>query len=876
MTDAEFRKFYSLHLNRISALRKNRVSLDAAITRSRGAARTERLADAVNCDADMGNETLEILAAAVPLHKKKAVKSCAKLLKNQINVYKTDVKRLNRADDVYHELPEKDLFDKALSGVPGLSFARVEPHTTSRAVALAPLGIAAENGAGTVATDRFDEIVALRHERNLLMAKRDGTEGKARAEATIPVLNIQRNICLILFELLAKARDVGDDRQTSYCRQIALSEIRYYNSLLAELDALCGTEHLIIEENAVNDILAGKPAPLIPALMAAGDAAAPAATMQAFMKDSYTRIDGLRRERQQLERERKNKDGTDVVRLYIRILNLQKNICDILFALLTRATAEKNRRLKNRFASEAAREIDVYNGFVRQLNRVSGEKYDNADRSAPAKILAGKSYREIPLLAFYGDNTVSEYNSAIAEYERSLDGSLADDVIQTTTAATEEQKIREARLLRQMDRRDFEKYVAKLLGILNVLKRTRNSQCAGKKKSRGNHRIRLQADLLNTQKQICDTYFEILTGATYLHYARYGKKFRGDAKAEIRRYNRELREMEKLDGKRHTEADLSIPDKILAGKPYTPIAAFTCRMPALNGFTSGKRSAQEMRTDRRQTDAAMLEARFNHALLHADQELVLRKSSFTADSRRGRAMRSDWRVYRRQLARLRKRAARCEAADNARYEKILSANPATVKVPRRRADRDRLAELRGKIDQLLARRDELNVELIALYAGTNEKSSSKVDLKFNKRFAKEKHRAYRRQMPVAGKINRFYIPIPDKEKLLALLDRKSYLIAVIRTEKYKIRLYRLRGNGKRCVRSEAASARRELRRLDKEIRYRVKRAEMKDATMPRPAAQLTCLVILILLAVGGYCLYRYGVFAAIGEWFRNLLNGTGA
>ena len=74
MTDAEFRKFYSLHLNRISALRKTRVSLDAALAKSRGAARTERLADAVNCDADMGNETLEILAVAVPLRKKKAAK----------------------------------------------------------------------------------------------------------------------------------------------------------------------------------------------------------------------------------------------------------------------------------------------------------------------------------------------------------------------------------------------------------------------------------------------------------------------------------------------------------------------------------------------------------------------------------------------------------------------------------------------------------------------------------------------------------------------------------------------------------------------------------------------------------------------------------
>ncbi|MCQ2413251.1 MAG: hypothetical protein MJ082_00445, partial [Clostridia bacterium] len=123
----------------------------------------------------------------------------------------------------------------------------------------------------------------------------------------------------------------------------------------------------------------------------------------------------------------------------------------------------------------------------------------------------------------------------------------------------------------------------------------------------------------------------------------------------------------------------------------------------------------------------------------------------------------------------------------------------------------------------------------------------------------EKNRAYKQQMKLAAKIRGLYISADDKHRILSLMDRKSTLIATVKTAKDKERILGLTGNAKRKNRKDVKSAKRELSEVDRKIRVLCDRAQDDSydtgSSMGRVVAGIV-LVTLIVLGVLAFTVWR--------------------
>ncbi|MBE6644621.1 MAG: hypothetical protein E7612_04485 [Ruminococcaceae bacterium] len=417
-------------------------------------------------------------------------------------------------------------------------------------------------------------------------------------------------------------------------------------------------------------------------------------------------------------------------------------------------------------------------------------------------------------------------------------------------------------------RNEFSKRTNSFFREENLLKR-RISKIEDRQKEADNEKnISLIVEKIGVQKEICELTVELLGSCVYVKAKGKTARYKRLLKSHIDTYNRFCDEYEAVSGRPLECLEYSMIDDVLAGKicrpiptvyyygmeddavynPYdeandrarrldeeeelirheweryveggSPMILSDGEKKALAHRTAEKMSQIKRATER---DVLLVGLRSEYALaaLEAKKDFLVR--SYGLDKRKNLKAIKDIDRKIDKINRNAKRAVETEREDNSRFYLLKALDPANEKL-RQGARRERLDALRMRLDILLSERESVNERLIALYGGSNSNlKSSKIIRKAANIRKKSATAMYKKQRKLAKKIDGYKVPSNMKERAFDLLNKKTQAVATADELYYKLRHLKPQGRAKRELVLEIRCAKKTARRLDREIRYMLRK-----------------------------------------------------
>ncbi len=435
--------------------------------------------------------------------------------------------------------------------------------------------------------------------------------------------------------------------------------------------------------------------------------------------------------------------------------------------------------------------------------------------------------------------------------------------------------------------------------------------------SEGN--ISLIVEKIAVLKELCELTIEILGSCVYLEARGKGARFKRILKTNIDKYNALCDEYEGASGRAVEHLDYGIIDDVMAGKISRPIsnvyyygseddavydrhdeeydrmrrieeeeeAASREYKRYLDGGTQlnlsdserialAKRKNEKLSAIKRATerDVLLAELRSEYALseLEARRDILVR--SYGLDKRK---MVKSLRTVERKIEKINRntqKAIKIERENNSRYYLLCMLDPADEKL-KNGARRERLDALRARLNVLLSERESVNDRLIALYGGSDRTlKRTKVSRKAAKIRRRSATAMYNAQRKLAKKIDKYRVPTDMKERAYDLLNKKTQAAATADECIYKLKKLRPVGRAKRELILEIKRARTTIRRLDREIRYmlrKLKRNQERYEDNKEWASVLAFVFVIVAIGVVLWVLFGQNVT----EYFAKLAGQLG-
>ena len=369
-------------------------------------------------------------------------------------------------------------------------------------------------------------------------------------------------------------------------------------------------------------------------------------------------------------------------------------------------------------------------------------------------------------------------------------------------------------------------------------------------------------------KELCELTIEILASCVYLQTKGKSTRFKRILKSYIDKYNAFCNEYETASGRAVEHLSYEIIDDIMAGKICRPIptvyyygnedeAVYDRRdedydrvrrleeeeaildreyKRYLDGglplhLSDSERKAISKRKNERlsaikraaERDVLLVGLRSEYALsaLEAKRDILVR--SYGLDKRK---MLRSIRSIEKKIEKIKRktgRAVKQERENNARYYLLSAVDPESEKL-KKGARRERLDALRSRLDVLLAEREGVNDRLIAFYGGSDSSlKRSKISRKAADVRRKSATATYKNQRKIAKKIDKYRVPSYMKERAYGLLNEKTRAVATAEECHYKLKRLKPIGRAKRELILEIRRSRAAVKRLDKEIRYMLRK-----------------------------------------------------
>ena len=522
------------------------------------------------------------------------------------------------------------------------------------------------------------------------------------------------------------------------------------------------------------------------------------------------------------------------------LVNLQRDICLVFFGELHKVK-DKSGNEAAVLASDAGDEIRRYNKYLTRFGDLTGIRLAPAPLTLPADILAGKSVRTMSRVSYHEPRRSAP--DVAATGFRPLPA--ADAVAHTEEAAP-------------LTAADIRRYMDSVVTTVRDLQKQREDLRKSGKNVNNHAAVRIQSDIVGVQKEICETYLRLFNVAHENGLEKTARPLLSAATSEYRRYNREIDILSRWDGCRHTHINPSTPDRALSGKDYADIPTVVCALPGKGGNTAFLTGSDD-------TDVAVVESRYAYRIRQMEESLRSGKYDFVLFKEANRRTTQSKRGMLSRLKAESRIAADEERRDNRRYAAFLSTDP-SEKTKRGRVRMKETAKLQRELAALLEKRDDINRELLALYAADNVKMKMRTvetygdepvaasgsdnvptltkdgtlvrtgkstragaDAVFAKKYETVKARHFRTQGKYVAKLAELRLPKDnaDVRRLYELYNRRVELLTRIDTTEDKIRIYKLRGRPAGVVREEKRKCLSELRRVNREIDGRTRRARVQ-------------------------------------------------
>ena len=430
-------------------------------------------------------------------------------------------------------------------------------------------------------------------------------------------------------------------------------------------------------------------------------------------------------------------------------------------------------------------QIKRYNGLVSEYNKASGEKAPAVATDLPDQIMAGSNNYGIATVGAPVATTANAYAANI---------SILD----------------EKELKQYLDRSDK--------ALQNV--RTRLETTAKQKdEATGYNKVLLIINCLTYQRYIIERVAENLHVCNKLEDAKRVKNIKKALTEEIKAYNSIVDEYETLTRSKLTRASESIPEDILAGKPYAPIPAISytandgsarnsdadvaaVAAAAAASIDSAKAKKKHAKKSKEVVKKSALEEKvaeqankdlavitkgydFKISLMESQKDMSYYRFGKNQFDMKALKKAANKKIKAAQKAH--KAALKAEEKDNARYYAVITNDPVTMKA-KKRADRVKIASLRTEMMTLLNKRDELNSKLLSIYNGSEVTLDGvSVNQKWRQVKSDAAEKYVNKNQALAKKIFRLPASSGEKQRLYGILNSNVEASSTLALTQYRLK-----------------------------------------------------------------------------------------
>ncbi len=572
----------------------------------------------------------------------------------------------------------------------------------------------------------------------------------------------------------------------------------------------------------------------------------------------FKKIKKAERERAKLGRKkRQEKSVVPKAKHIISILGVQKEIIDIYCNALTSCVEVGSKGQSRRIATTLRAELKRYNRFVKEYERLTDDRLTKASLDIPASILEGEDYQVLPkvkLREFEAPENGIVFDDGITEIA-DYDTGYLNDVVMT-------EKDLKHRL--QSTERDIEKLHSDL-----------DKKVREKRHAWGIDKTIIIAECFAIQKKLIDTYASNLHAACQVSSIKNIQQIKRDLAYEIKQYNRLVSEYRAVSGNKLTPASVNIPQDIIQGNVYTPVARVGCVHTGDDEL--GQEIASMSRNSYGVEDGDLGEAgraAFRSKVVsqaNKDLSLVTKRADYEIsmleserdilDYRFGKEpaqVRREKRDIARRIEKIRakhKAALKYENNDNRRYYAAVTANPKTMNLRNKRADRTRIAALRSRIISLLNERDIVNGKLMALYAGTGEMINGSVNQTWRRVKNSAAAKSKKKQKELAKVVKALPITLNDKNRFYTLMNKKIDAESTIALTKYRMRKEKMHKDDKLLAKRDIKEMKNRANVLEKDVRALLKSTRGRIAEIEAGTAWIIAFFVTMVIIVAGIAVY---------------------
>ena len=362
------------------------------------------------------------------------------------------------------------------------------------------------------------------------------------------------------------------------------------------------------------------------------------------------------------------------------------------------------------------KQIGKYNGLIADYNKATGEKAPKVSTKLADEIVAGSNNYGIEAVGQPVTTAANPYNANITI----LDQNELKKYLSRSDRALQNVKVRLANTVKQKD------------------------------ETTGYNKVLLIINCLTYQRYIVERIAENLHVVNKLNDSRKVKELQKTLTNEIKAYNSFVDEYEVLTRARLTRASESIPQDIIAGKPFQAIPAIsytandgTARnsdadvaavaAAAAAEVDNANKKAKKVKANKKKVQKSALEEKiteqankdltvitkgydFKISLFENQKDMSFYRFNKNVFDMKAVKKAADTKIKAAQKDH--KAALKYEEKDNERYYAVITNDPVTMKTKKRKADRVKIASLRSEMMTLLNKRDELNSKLLSIYNGS--------------------------------------------------------------------------------------------------------------------------------------------------------------
>ncbi|MBQ8529280.1 MAG: hypothetical protein IJ459_06035, partial [Clostridia bacterium] len=577
---------------------------------------------------------------------------------------------------------------------------------------------------------------------------------------------------------------------------------------------------------------------------AEGEAALSGKALKKYKKKSEKAYKAAISELECIESSKYGASEGEVADIDIKYLAVAKNLIDSIAEDIDVAKRAGDKAFLKASKKRLYTAIDSHNAAVSELSEISGASLSMADKSLYDEIVSGEGYTKMSKLEY----RVRETSKSTYVPEQKQE-----------TTVTNEFAGNAQRAMKVMNKKELKKFFKKSDKAHDAVKEELKQASLQKGAAEDAEKIIILTKCLSIQKKAVTIAADKLIACCQVSTSKKQiDALKRDLSGEVAVYNSLVNEYAAFTGNAMTYADTEMADKISLGQPYDEIpdvsytvdtvvyeykyadyvrgrvkeenAKLLAKAQGHNRVEEGNAAAYEVATLQSRVaaqankDQQTVVARFmfEKGLLQSDDDLYTYAYGKLDGKDKGAVADIEKRC--KKLDKMGKEALAMERADNERYYKVITTDPNTVQIAKKKYSRADIIALREQIMQLLNERDKYNGQLLSIYEGEEvDLDGRAITLEMRKVRGAAAAKEYKRQARNAKRVKRLSADSRAKRKLYDLINTQIQAESTIALANHRLKTEELSQREIKNIKRDIANNKKAKKVAEKQFHWFFKR-----------------------------------------------------